>query len=257
VRQGRSIAETDRGRNVVMLSERAARSLWPGENPIGKRVFPGGNDSLSEVVGIIPDVQTTSLEKEGSLTAYVPYWQHPQPAATLLVSSTGAPESVVAAARAAIHAVGSAVPVSRVRTMQQIVSGAVAQRRFQLLLLLLFAGSALATASIGIYGIISHSLVRRSNEIGVRMALGAQPGDVHRLVLTEVLRPAAAGLVAGIGLSLALGQTFRALLFEVQPADPLTLVTVAAVIMTVAAAACYVPAKRASRRGPTLALRAD
>ncbi|MFN2567721.1 MAG: FtsX-like permease family protein [Gemmatimonadaceae bacterium] len=130
--------------------------------------------------------------------------------------------------------------------MAQVVSDAVATRRFQVALLALFALTALATASVGIYGVISHSLARRTGEMGVRMALGARPADVRRLVLREGMTPVVVGLVAGIVVSLALGRVFGSLLFEVRPSDPLTLAAVAAVLGLVAAVACYVPARRAT-----------
>jgi putative ABC transport system permease protein len=153
---------------------------------------------------------------------------------------------VTAAARAALRDVDPTVPVAKARTMAQVVSESVAARRFQLALLALFALTALATASVGIYGVISHSLTRRSGEMGVRMALGARPADVRRLVLREGLTPVVVGLTAGIAVSLALGRVFGSLLFEVRPSDPFTLAGVAAVLGIVAAIACYVPARRAT-----------
>ena len=256
-RLGRVMSSADRGHNVVMLSERAARALWPAENPIGKRVQPGENDSIAEVIGIVPDVRTTSIERPGSLAAYIPYWQHAPPTATLLVSTAGDALALTTGARAAVRAANKSVPVSNVRTMEQVVSAAVAVRRFQLLLLMLFAASALVTACVGIYGIISHALVRRNNEIGVRMALGARAIDVQWLVLKETLKPVGYGVVSGVFLSVVLGQLVRSLLFEVKPADPLTIAVVPLMLALVAVAACFVPARRATLRGPALALRAD
>jgi predicted permease len=257
VRRGRPIAEADRGRGVVVLSERAARALWPGEDPIGKRVVPGSNDPVSEVVGVAADVRTSSLEREGSLVAYVPYWGRLPSSGTILLRTASEPGSVAAAARAALRQVDPAVPVAAVRTMSQVVSAAVAARRFQLALLALFGITALVTASVGIYGVIAHSLARRTNEIGVRMALGARPADIQRLVLREGLTPVAAGLAAGIAIAVALSRAFRSLLFEVGPGDPLTLAGVAALLGLVAAAACYVPARRATAIGVVEALRLE
>ena len=256
VKRGRLINESDRGRNVVVLSERAARALWPSEDPIGKRMVPG-NDSLSEVVGIVADIRTSSIEREGSLVAYIPYWQRAPLQATLLINTSANPELLAASARATIRDVGKAIPMSSVRTLEQVVSTAVAPRRFQLLLLMLFAGSALVIASIGIYGVISHSLVKRSNEIGVRMALGAERGSIHRLVLVETLKPVGAGLVVGIAFTLAISRVFRALLFEVQPVNVLTLLSVVGLLIMVAVVACIIPARRASGKGALLSLRAD
>ena len=255
-RRGRLLAASDRGRNVVVLSERAAQALWPGEDPIGKRMVPG-NDPLSEVIGTVGDVRTSSIERAGSMIAYVPYWTRAPLESTLLLNTTLDASQFAAAARTVIRSVGKTIPVSRVRTLDEIVTTAVAGRRFQLLLLLLFAGSAVVIASIGIYGVISHSLVKRSNEIGVRMALGAERGIIHRLVVAEMLKPVGVGLATGIVLSLALGQVFRALLFEVNPVNLPTLLAVPLVLLLVALVACLIPARRATRWGALLALRAE
>ena len=257
VRRGRAFAAADRGRPVVVLSERAAAALWPGEDPIGKRMTPGSNDPLAEVIGIVSDVRTSTLEKEGSVIAYIPAWQRGPADATLLVRTTGEPSTITSAARAVLRRVDPTIPVGRTRTMEQIVSASVAARRFQVALLAIFAVMALVTASIGIYGVISQSLVSRTSEIGVRMALGARPGDVQRLVLGEGLRPVAIGLAVGVAGSIALGRSVRSLLFEVQPADPLTLATVALILGTVAVVACAVPARRATRTGLTAMLRTE
>ncbi|MEO7997018.1 MAG: ABC transporter permease [Gemmatimonadaceae bacterium] len=255
-KRGRLITQSDRGRNVVVLSERAARGLWPGEDPIGKRMLPP-NDPISEVVGVVADIRTSNIEREGSLVVYVPYWERAPLQSTLIISTSADPELFAASARAAIHDVGKAVPVSEMRTIEQIVSNSMAPRRFQLLLLLIFAGSALIIASIGIYGVISHSLVKRSNEIGVRMALGAERGSIHRLVLMETLTPVSIGLSIGIPFILVLAQLFRTMLFQVKPINALTLIVVVGVLIFVAAVACLVPARRASGVGALLALRAE
>ena len=255
-RRGRLLAASDRGRNVVVLSERAAQALWPGADPIGKRMVPG-NDPLSEVIGTVGDVRTSSIERAGSMIAYVPYWTRAPLESTLLLNTTLDASQFAAAARTVIRSVGKTIPVSRVRTLDEIVTTAVAGRRFQLLLLLLFAGSAVVIASIGIYGVISHSLVKRSNEIGVRMALGAERGIIHRLVVAEMLKPVGVGLATGIVLSLALAQVFRALLFEVNPVNLPTLLAVPLVLLLVALVACMIPARRATRGGALLALRAE
>jgi ABC-type antimicrobial peptide transport system permease subunit len=144
-----------------------------------------------------------------------------------------------------------------VRTLAQVVSGAVAQRRFQLVILLCFAVTALATAGVGIYGIMAHSLVQRANEIGIRMALGAGTGDIYRLALVEGLVPAGAGLGAGILASMGLSRALRSLLFEVQPGDPMTIASVAVVLTLLAALASLVPALRAARADPMEALRVE
>jgi putative ABC transport system permease protein len=255
--RGRPIAATDRGRPVAVVSERVASTLWPGEDPIGKRVVPGSNDPLAEVVGVAADVRTSSLEAEGSLVVYIPYWQQKRTELTLLARTSADPGPLSASTRAVVRQADASVVVTRVRTMEDVVAAAAATRRFQLALLLIFAVMALVTASIGIYGVISQSLASRGGEIGVRMALGAQPTDVHRLVLREGLTPVAAGLVVGIGAALALGRAFSSLLFEVRPADPVTLLVVAGLLAAVAVVACLIPARRATAGGLSTLLRLE
>jgi putative ABC transport system permease protein len=255
LRAGRTFANSDRGRRTIVLSEGAANELWPGENPIGKQVH-AGSDSTYEVVGIVPDVRTSGLERPGSAVAYKPYWEMGLSAATMLIRTSGDPASLAAAARAALRDVGPTAAVSRIRTMDDVISGAVAERRFELILVGLFAVTALLTATIGIYGIISHSLSRRTNEIGIRMALGAQPADVHALVFSEMLRPVIVGLAAGLGAAVLVGRLISGLLFEVQPSDATVLLAVTLLLAIVAAAACVVPARRATRIDSADALRA-
>ena len=242
--RGRAITPEDRGRRVVVVSERTAKTLWPGADAIGKRVVPGSNDSIAEVVGVAADVRTSSLEQEGSLVVYIPYWQNTGGWITFLTRTTGEPEAITAQARDVVKRIEPQVLVTEVRTMEDIVSNATAGRRFQVALLLIFAIMAIVTASVGIFGVIAQSLASRSTEMGVRMALGAQPGDVHRIVLREGLIPTAAGLVIGGVVAVALGRVFGSLLFEVRPADPVTLLVVSALLGLVAVLACVIPARR-------------
>jgi hypothetical protein len=211
----------------VILSERAARALWPGEDPIGRRVVPGSNLALAEVVGVVGDVRSSSLEREGVLVAYVPLEGSAPRDVALLVRTSGRPKDLVAEVARAVREVGPTVAVAGNRTLDEVVAAALARRRFQTLVLAIFAGSALATASVGIAGIISHALTERSGEIAVRMALGARPADVTRLVWREEMRPVGTGLGLGVAASLAL----------------------------VAALACWIPTRKATSAGPTSALR--
>ena len=257
VLRGRAFAESDRGRDVVVLSERAAAALFPGEDAIGKRMVPGSNDPVAEVIGIVADVRTSTLEKQGSIIAYIPYWRRGTAAATLLLRTVGDPAASTSAARTVLRRVDPAIPVAKARTMEQVVSAAVAQRRFQVTLLIMFAVMALLTASIGIYGVITQSLVSRMGEIGVRMALGAPPGRVQQLVMGEGMRPVAAGLALGIAASIALGRWIENLLFEVRPADLVTLVGVTVLLGAVALVACAIPAHRATRTDLVAMLRSE
>ena len=254
LRKGRTFLDSDRGQHVVILSENAARQLWPNENAIGKYVH-AGNDSLSMVVGVAADVRTTGIEHDASLTVYHPYWYRGY-APTLLVRTNGDPAALTTSVRTALRQFAPSVPISHIRTIDQVVSTVVAQRRFELVLIGLFAVTALVTASIGIYGIISHSLSRRANEIGIRIALGARAVDVHALVLREVLVSVGLGLVAGMLVSRALASMVAGLLFEVRPTDAGTLAAVALVLAVVAAVACWIPTRRATRIDPVDALRA-
>jgi predicted permease len=260
IRRGRTFARSDGGRPVIMLSEQAARALWPGEDPIGKQVG-NGNFGMREVIGVAADVPTTSLEDARSVIAYLPQLVDPEWAvdwsATLLVRTDGQPTTLAPGARRALRELDPKVAIASVRTMEQVLSSTLAQRRFHLLLLVLFAAAALGTASIGIYGVIAHSLAQRTGEIGVRMALGARPRDIRRLVLREGLTPAALGLAGGLAVALLLGRAFQSLLFEVRPGDPRTLGAVSLVLLSVAAVACYVPARRATAGDVSRALRLE
>lgn len=255
--RGRAIAPDDRGRPVVVVSERAARTLWPGEEAIGKRLVPGSNDGLAEVIGIAADMRTSSLEREGSLVVYLPYWQHAPGAISFLVRTSTHPGALSAAARDVVRRTDPAILVSDVRTMEGIVSKATAGRRFQVTLLLIFAIMAIVTASVGIFGVIAQALASRSTEMGVRMALGAQANDVHRIVLREGLTPTVLGLLAGVMATGALGRVFGSLLFEVRPTDPVTLLTVATLLGLVAVVACVVPARRVTSAPLASLLRAE
>ena len=257
IARGRPITADDLGRRVAVVSERTARTLWPGEDAIGKWVTPGSNDSMAEVIGIAADVRTSSLEREGSLVVYIPYWQQSPSAITFLARTATEPEPVAVAARDMVRRLEPAALVTDVRTMQSIVAESTAARRFQVALLLIFAVMALVTASVGIFGVIAQSLAVRSTEMGVRMALGARAVDVHRLVLREGLTPVAAGLIAGVAATLALGRVFGSLLFEVRPTDPLTLVGVATLLGAVAIVACAIPARRVTRTGVGRLLRSE
>jgi ABC-type antimicrobial peptide transport system permease subunit len=186
---------------------------------------------------------------------YVPYWKQPPYSAALMVRSAMDPRSVAGAVRSEIWKVDPEIPVPKMRTMEEVISEAAAPRRFQMLLVLLFAGSALLLASLGIYGVVSYTVAQRTNEIGIRVALGARTSDVYRMVLHQGLLPVVFGLIAGVGGALALGRLLSSLLFQVSPADPLTIGAVVVALGLVAALACTVPALRATRVDPMSALR--
>jgi ABC-type antimicrobial peptide transport system permease subunit len=257
LRDGHVFTEADGKRSVVVLSQRAATVLFPGANPIGRRVNAGDNNPPAEVVGVVADVSTTSLEQNGSIVVYIPFSQWVPSAASILVRTALDPAQLAGVARARLRDVDPAVPVAKVRTMAQVVSATVAQRRFNVVLLSLFAVIALLTAVIGIYGTTSYSVARRSNEIGIRIVLGAHTNDIRSLVMRDGLTPVAIGLAAGLVAALLLSRVFASMLFEVKPSDPLTLVAVTVLLGAVAVIACYAPARRATHVNPIESLRLE
>ena len=257
IRRGRAFEPADQNRQVFIVSESTAARIWPGEEAVGKH-FRKSNDKdpLSEVVGVVADTRT-SMKGEAPLMVYMPYWKNPQGGGSLAVRSTRDPASIAGAIRNAIWSIDSALPIPEMKTMRQVLYESVSQRRFQTMLLAGFALGALLLAAIGIYGVISYSVNRRRNEIGIRMALGAAASDVRNMVLRQGMRPVAAGLVAGIACALALGRLLQALLFEMHASNPIVLASVAIVLGAAATLACFAPARRATRVDPATALRYD
>ncbi len=254
VRQGRAFEERDRGRGVAVLSEKAAKLLWPGEpNPVGRR-FMGEDDMLKTLVGVVAEVRAV-LHSDPPPMAYYPYWQRVPGGGALVVRTTADPHTAAGAVRDALRSEDAQVPIRAIRTMEEVVDLSVAQRRFQLTLMVVFAASALLVASLGIYGVVSYSVARRRNEIGIRMALGAQRSQLLGLVIRQGMAPVVLGLAAGVAVALFLGRLIRGLLFEVQPTDPFMIAGVAAVLLVVGALACLIPARRAVGTDAVAALR--
>jgi putative ABC transport system permease protein len=255
LRGGRLFAPSDGDRKVGVISSLAARRVWPNADPIGKRfrLGPVGEEWI-EVVGVVGDVRT-SLRKAPNPTVYLPYWQLARPEIAVVVRTAAAPLAIAGALRGAIRDLDPELPAPRVRTIDDLVDGQLAERRFQLLLVLIFASSALLLASIGVYGVVSQTVARRTNEIGIRMALGASRADVRLMVARQGLAPVVAGLVAGLAAALAVARLAGGFLFDVRPTDPPTFAAVAVVLLAAAAAACYLPARRATRVDPLVALR--
>jgi len=252
-REGRPFDDSQRNRNVVIVSEGTARRLWPGRSPLGRRMLD--IERIEEVVGVTADVRSTSLDKDPVLIVYLPYWQRPRLSAALLVRTAMDPRGIAAGVREAIHQVDTDVPVPEMQTLQEVMSDSVAQRRFQMMLVMLFAAAALALAGFGIYGVVSYSVARRRTEMGIRMALGAGTGGLQRMVVWQGIRPVVAGLVVGIAGALAAGRILSSLLFQVSARDPLTIGGVALVLLAVSVVAALAPARRATRVDPMKALR--
>jgi len=256
LREGRFFGEGDRSDNVALVSPHTAEQLWPGQSPLGKRFRMGGDQSpLMEVIGIAGDVRGVSLNKNPSATVYVPYWQRNFNQVSLAVKTAMEPLAAASVIRAAIRAVDPELPVPAFRTMDEIVAESVAQRRFQMTLVLLFGLTALLLASLGIYGVVSYSVAQRTNEMGIRMALGAPRAGIRSLVLRQSLPPVMLGLSVGVIASLALGRVLSSLLYGIGAGDPLTIFAVVALLSAVAMVAAYIPARRATQVDPITALR--
>jgi predicted permease len=257
IKDGRVFRDDDATRSVAVISSVTANRLWPSERVIGKQFrVRGENGPLLEVVGVVGDVRTASLTSDAPLTIYLPYWQSLIPVPKWsLAAKTADPVGTAGLLRAAIRDLDSQLPIPAFRTMDEIMTGSLSQRRFQLNIVLLFAGAGLFLATIGIYGVVSYSVAQRTNEIGIRMALGAPAGAIQALVIRQGLLPLIPGVMIGIAVSLAAQRLLSGLLFGVSAHDPLTMGAVALLLVTVAVAASYVPARRATRVSPVSALR--
>jgi putative ABC transport system permease protein len=257
---GRFLDEAERT-PVVVVSEQLARTLWPDE-PASAAVERWVRQShvnapLEMIVGVVGDVRSGGLEREPFPIIYRPHDRFPSTDMTLLVRTVGDPATVGDMIRGEVAKLDDDVPMTSMRTMRDVVSGSMASRRFELTLILLFGALALALAVIGIYGVVSYSVGRQSQEIGVRLALGAQRSEVLLAVLFSALRPIGAGLAGGLAFGVLVIFFIQRMLFGVEPVDPLTLGGVAMVLLTAGTLACYVPARRASRIDPLDALRCD
>jgi predicted permease len=258
LRAGRELLPSDNesSRPVILLNETLARRLWPGENPIGKIVKTDRPER--EVVGIVADVRHIALEQDSGSEMYLPMRQTGDYGSVQLVVRTILPPAALASAvRAALRPIEPNLPANEFRTLQELVDKAVSPRRAIVVLLAGFAVFALILASLGIYGVISYSVNQRRREIGIRMALGATAGDLQGRILAQTLALAAAGILLGTCGAWALGRVISGLLFGVTATDPVTFAGMLVLLTGIAGFAGYLPARRASRVDPMLALRAD
>jgi len=260
--KGRAFNEHD-GYNapaVIIINEAYAERFFPGEDPIGKRIRPGisvetGKKPWREVIGVVSNVRYRGLRKEFTPEYYVPESQMPLDSMTLVVKTASDPHSVVSAVREEVHNMDKDVPLYNIQTMDEYLSAAVAQPRLITLLLMIFAGLALLLTAIGLYGVMSYSVAQRTHEIGIRMALGASSANVLRLVVGQGMTVAGLGVGIGLGIALLATRVMASLLFGIGAKDPLTFAAIALIIAGVALAACLVPARRATRVDPMVALR--
>jgi putative ABC transport system permease protein len=258
---GRDFTEQDRIAEPwrVIISQRLAEMLWPGEDAIGKSInlWQGQGGDPAEVIGVVANTRDWGLEDGPSLAVYMPYYGAAMTPVQFVLHSTAAPQLLVPAFRSAVAELDAELPLSNVQNLDEIIGASVASRRFLMLMLASFAGLALLLALAGVYGVLAYTVSRRTSEIGMRLALGASPGGVLRLIMGQGMRPVLVGLVVGIGGALALSRLLSGLLFEVMPADLPTYASVAALLIVSALFACYLPARNALRVDVMTALREE
>jgi predicted permease len=256
---GRLLNSSDEGKHYAVISEMTAKTLWPGKNPIGQPFHRAGllKEDPFTVIGVVGNARTVSLSNPDPMMVYMPYWYRSDTTGGLLVRTTQSPAMMADAMRKAIWSVDPEVPVPAVRMLGGVVEDSVANRRFEMQLLLLFAVSALLLASLGVYGVVTYSVVQREREIGLRLALGAQRKNIYRLVLHDGLTPVLAGAVAGVAVAFAAARVVSSLLFQVSPYDSVIATSAVFLLLATGTAACLLPARRAASVDPMQMLRRE
>jgi putative ABC transport system permease protein len=257
---GRAFTDRDTQNNprVAIISETLARRFFPNENPLGKRLnVLTGPEAFREIVGIVGDVKQNGLAHETWPHVYEPFAQAPNQFLTLIVRTTGEPQALVPGIRSKVSELDSELPLQSVRTLESMISNSMRQQRFFALLLSVFAGVALLLAAAGLYGVISYSVTQRTREIGIRVALGAQVSSVMRLVLRQAMTCVLIGEAIGLVAAFALSRLLSGLLFGITATDVVTFATVTSTLTAVALVACYVPARRAMKVDPLVAIRCE
>jgi putative ABC transport system permease protein len=259
--RGRNFAATDRtgAPKVVLINETAARKFWPGEDPIGKPigVGQGGFGDRAEIVGVIADIRYGAMDSAPMPDVFIPLAQSPRSSMVLFIRTAADPRTLAAGIRGEVRALDQNLPVYDLKTMTERVSDATASARFSAILLGIFAAIALVLSAIGVYGVLSYAVTQRTHEIGIRIALGAEPRDVLALVVGRGLVLSAAGLALGVAAALASTRIMTTLLYDVKPTDPPTYVVITGFLALAALVASYIPARRATRVDPLIALRSE
>jgi predicted permease len=250
--------DTRTGLRVVVVDDRMAEQLWPDGSAIGNRIRTGTAESTAPwltVVGVVGRVRQYTLDADSRIAVYFPHTQFPARGMNVVLRTSGDPSALAAAARREVHDLDPDLPVYRLRTMEERVSESLARRRFAMLLLTLFAALALGLAVVGVYGVMAYLVSQGTRELGIRLALGAAPSAILALILKRGMTVAVAGIAAGVAAALVLTRFMQSLLFQIQPADPLTFAAIPVVLAAAAAAAVFVPARRASRIDPLLTIK--
>jgi putative ABC transport system permease protein len=253
--EGRDFEEGDvRGTpDVVVINQEAVRRYWPDESPIGQRIT--FENRTRTVIGVVGDVKQSGLDIETRPEMFSPYYQVTVPFGTVLVRTKGDPAAMTSTVRGAMQEIDRDLPLYGIKTVNDVISDSVAPRRLNMLLLGIFAGLALVLAAVGLYGVISYSVSQRTREIGIRVALGASHKSVLRLVVGEGMVLASAGVVIGVTASFFLTKFMTTLLFGVSPTDPITFVAISVLLIGVSIVASVIPARKAMRVDPMVALR--
>jgi predicted permease len=259
---GRDFTSADQGKGplVAIVNETLIARYFDGENPLGKRlyVFIGPPDrTVYEVVGVVGDIKLTSLDGEVRPTVYIPHTQLPFGLMTFVARTERDPQLLVPGVSAAVHGIDPELPLADVRTMEAVVDRTLARPRVVAVLLAVFAAIALALAAVGVYGMMAYSVAQRTQEIGVRMALGATADSVFGMIIGDAMRLVGIGVAAGLVCAAGLTRVLATLLYETEPLDPVTFIATAVLLSVVAMLASFVPARRGTRIAPVQALRAE
>ena len=255
---GRLLSSSDEGKHYAVVSELTAKTLWPGKDAIGQQFGRAGlNEDPFTVIGVVGNARTVTLSQQDPMMVYMPYWYRSDKTGGLVVRTRQDPATMADAMRRAISQIDAEVPVQEMRLLGGVVEDSVANRRFEMQLLLLFAASALLLAGLGVYGVVTYSVVQRQKEIGLRVALGAQRKNIYGLVLQDGLVPVFAGALVGVALAFAFARVVGSLLFEVSPYNAAITTSAVSVLVMMGTAACLLPARRAASVDPMEAIRRE
>jgi putative ABC transport system permease protein len=265
VRQGRVFDQTDRYEStpVVIVNERFASKYFPGQNVVGKRIMPGfsaddSGEKMREIIGVVGNVKHLSLKNEDSPEMYLPNTQLPFSVLSLVIrTNVSNPNALTTAVRKELAAMDATIPLTSVRVFEEYIARSLARPRFNTLLLSIFAATALVLTAIGIYGVMAYSVAQRTSEIGIRIALGAGKGSIFRLVVGQAMTLVGISLVIGLAGAFAATRLLTSLLFGVGASDPITFISIVLLVSAVAFIAAWLPARRATRVDPIIALRAE
>jgi predicted permease len=255
---GRLFGDFDRSESehVAVIDNKLARQYWPKEDPLGKRIQPTTGEGWYTIVGIVSHIMQSDLAGDtGRGVFYVSLYQRPMPMGSILVRTSGDPAAAASVIRDAVRAVDPMLPLYQLKTMDALLADSLAPRRFAMRLLGFFAAAALFLAALGLYGVLSYAVTQRTREIGIRMALGAERGTVTKLIVGQGLRLAGIGVGIGIGVAMVFARLIESQLFEVRAIDPVTIAAMTCTLMAAAILASWLPARRAVRTDPIVALR--